>query len=57
MDLVRPLLGADGVAVQRIHHRIAAALFLRVARRQEHEHVAVDRIAFEIALQRGCRGS
>ena len=53
MNLVRPLLGADGIAVQRIHNRIAAMLLLLVARRQKHKHVAIDSISFEIALKCG----
>ena len=50
---MRPLLGADEKAMQRIHHGIAPALFLRVARWQEDEHVAIDGITFEIPLE--CR--
>ena len=53
MDLVRPLLGADEEAMQRIHDGIAAALFLAVARGQEDEHVAIHGIAFEVSLERG----
>ena len=52
VDFVRPLLGADGVAVQRVDDGIAAVLVLRVARRQEDEDVAVDGVAFEIAFER-----
>ena len=52
MDFVRPLFGSDGIAVQGVHDRVAARLVMRVARRQEHEDVAIDRVAFQIAFQR-----
>src|SRR6185437_10493122 len=40
VDFVRPLLGANGVAVQRIDHGIAAVLVPGVAGRQEHKDIA-----------------
>src|ERR1017187_7469865 len=52
MDFVGPLFCSDRITVQRVHDRVAARLFMRVARRQEHEHVAVDRVSFQIAFQR-----
>jgi hypothetical protein len=52
VDLLRPLLRADGVAVQRVHHRIPAGALRPVTRRQIHEDVAVRGVAFEIPLER-----
>ena len=57
VDLAGPLLGADGVAVQRIDDRVAPGLVRRIARRQEHDRVAVDGIPFQIALEGRRRGS
>ncbi len=51
VDLAGPLLGADGVAVQRVHDRVAPRLVLRIARRQEHDRVPIDGIPFEVALE------
>ena len=51
VDFVCPLLGADGIAVQGINHRIAPRLRLGVAGRQEDDNVAVDRVPFQVALQ------
>ena len=51
MNLVTPLLGADGVAVQGIDHRVAAMLVFAVTRRQEDDHVTVDRVSLEIAFE------
>ncbi len=53
MDLVRPLLGAYRIAVQRIDNWIAPALVRGVAGWQDDNDVAIDGIAFQIALQRG----
>ena len=50
VDLVAPLLGADGITVQRINDRITAGFLFRVARRQEHQHVAIDGVALQIAF-------
>ena len=52
VDLVRPLLGADGVAVQRVDDGIAAVSCPGVAGRQEDDDVAVDGVAFQIAFER-----
>ena len=57
VDFVGPLLGADGVTVQRIHDRIAAVFVFAVARRQEDEDVAVDGVALQVAFQRRYRES
>ena len=51
MDFMRPLLGADGVTVQGVNDWITSRLFLRIAGRKEHEHVAVNRVSFQIAFQ------
>ena len=53
MDFVRPLLGSNGVTVQRVDDGIAALLIFLVAGRQEDNDIAVDGVAFEIAFQ-GC---
>jgi hypothetical protein len=53
VDFMAPLLGADRVAVQGIDDGISARLLLCIARRQEHEHVAVNGISFQIAFQGG----
>ena len=37
--------------MQGIYHRVAAMLVLAVARRQEDDHVAVDRVSLQVALQ------
>ena len=52
-DLVRPLLGADGIAVQRVDHGVAAVLAGGVAGRQEDDDIAIDGVAFQIAFERG----
>ncbi len=39
------------VAVQEVHHWVAASLLLRIARRQADEYGAIDAVAGEIALQ------
>ena len=52
LDFVRPLLRADGVAVQRVNHRVAPILLSGVARRQENDDVPIDGIAFQIPLER-----
>ena len=57
VDLLGPLLGADGVAVQGVDNRIAALLLGLVARGQEDDDVAIDGIAFEIAFEASCRES
>ncbi len=46
-----PLLGADGIAVQRIYDGIASRFLLRVARRQEHEYVAIHGVSLQITFQ------
>ena len=51
VDLVRPLLGADRITVQRIDHRVAPGLLSGIAGRQEDDHVAVHGVAFQIAFQ------
>ena len=51
MNLVRPLLGADGVAVQRVDHRIAALLVFLVAGRKKNDDVTIDGVAFKIAFK------
>ena len=51
MNFVAPLFGSDGIAVQGIHHGIAARLVGGVAGRQEDEDVAIDGVAFEISFQ------
>ena len=50
MDFVGPLLRADRITVQRIHHGVAAILGLRVTGRQKYEHIAVRGIAFQVAF-------
>ena len=52
MDFLAPLLSADGIAVQGIDHGIAPRPVPGIAGRQEHQHIAVRRIAFEILFQR-----
>ena len=49
--IMRPLLGADGETVQSVDGRIAPGFFLGITRRKEHEHVAIDRVSFQIAFQ------
>jgi hypothetical protein len=51
MDFLGPLLGADGISVETINYRVAAGLGCGVAGRQKDEDVAVNRFAFQIALQ------
>ena len=51
MYLMGPLLGADGVAVQRVHHRIATVLLGGVAGRQEHQDIALGRIPFQVSVK------
>ena len=51
VDLLRPLFGADRVAVQRVDDRVAPRPGFGVARRQKHEHVAVDGITLEVAFK------
>ena len=51
MDFMAPLLGADGIAMQGIDHRVAPRFVLGVTGRQEDKHVAVHRIALQIAFQ------
>jgi hypothetical protein len=53
VNLLGPLFGADGIPVQRVEHRVAPRLLPRVARGQEHQDVAIDGIALQIAFQRG----
>jgi hypothetical protein len=53
MNFVAPLFGSDGIAVQGIHHGIAARLVGGVAGRQEDEDVAIDGVAFEISFECG----
>jgi hypothetical protein len=53
MDFVAPLVGADGVAVECIHHGIAASLVFRVAGRQKDKDVTVYLVAFKIAFECG----
>ncbi len=53
MDFLRPLLGANGVAMQGVDHGIAAAFVAGIARRQKDQHLAVDGVAFQVALQCG----
>ena len=52
VDLLRPLLRADRVAVQRVDDRVAAGAVLVIARRQEDDGVPIDRIALQIAFER-----
>ena len=51
MDLMRPLLGSNGVAMQRIHHGIAAMRILCIAGRKKDKDVAVDSVAFQIPFK------
>ena len=46
MNLMRPLLGADGVTVQGINHGIAPMFVYVVAGRQEDDDIAIDGFAF-----------
>jgi hypothetical protein len=48
---MRPLLGADGVTVQRIDNGIAALLVFLVAGRQEYDDVTIDSVALKIAFK------
>ena len=48
----RPLVGADEETVQRVDHRIAALRVFLIAGRKEDDHVAIDGLAFKIALKR-----
>ena len=52
VDLMRPLLGADGVTVQRVDHGIATLLVFLVAGRQKDDDIAIDGVAFKIAFER-----
>ena len=38
--------------MKRVDDGISARLLFRVTRRQEHDHVAIDSVALEIALKR-----
>src|SRR5205823_10332102 len=44
-----PLLGTDGIAVQRIDNGIAAMGALRVAWRKDNENIAVGCLAFQVS--------
>src|SRR3546814_9851187 len=48
-----PLLGADRIAVQRIDHRIAPVGMAGIIGWQHHQYIAIGRLAFQIALDRG----
>ena len=52
VDLLRPLLRTNRVAMQRVDDGIAARAVLVVARRQKHDRIAIDGVSFEIAFQR-----
>src|SRR5208337_4100458 len=52
MDFMSPLLGTDGKSMQGIDDRVATVLVLGVAGRQEHDHVAIDRITLQVPFQR-----
>ena len=52
VNLMRPLLGTNGVTVQRIDHRIAALRVFVVAGRKKHDHVTIDSVTLEIAFKR-----
>ena len=52
VNLVRPLLGADGITVQRIDHRIAPLFIFVIAGRQENDHITIDSIALKITFKR-----
>src|SRR6185312_6212821 len=52
MDLMGPLLRSDGIAVQRIDHRIAVMLVPVVAGRKKNNDVAIDSITLQVALKR-----
>jgi hypothetical protein len=45
-----PLLGANGVPVQGIHDGIAVIRIFLITGREIHDYIAIDSIAFEIAL-------
>src|SRR5271165_1569462 len=51
MNLLRPLLCADGIAMQRIDDRVPPGLLVGVTRRQEYDDLAIDRIAFQVSFQ------
>jgi len=52
MDLVRPLLGSDGIAVEGVDHWITALRLSLIARRKKDYYIAINSIAFEIAFKR-----
>ena len=52
VNFPRPLLGADRVAVEGVHDRIAAVALGSVTRRQDDEHGPVDGIPLQIAFER-----
>ena len=51
VNLVRPLFGANRIAMQRIDNRIMVLLILLIARWQEDDCVSIDSVAFEIAFK------
>ena len=53
MDLLRPLLGADAVAVEGIDDRIPLLLVCGVPGRQIDDGVTIDGVALEIAFECG----
>lgn len=52
VDLVRSLLGPDGVSMEGIYDRVAAGTICCIARRQEYQHVAINGIALQVVFQR-----
>ena len=53
MDLLRPLLGADAVAVESVDDRVPLLLIRGVPGRQIDDDVTIDSVALEIAFERG----
>ena len=53
VNFLRPLRGADRIAVKRVDNRIAPGLLGGIAGRQEDHYVAVDGVVLQIAFQRG----
>jgi hypothetical protein len=54
VDFVRPLLCADGVAMQRVHHRVTSAVVGRIARRKKDKSITVHCIALPGCLPMLC---
>src|SRR5436305_581485 len=53
MDLLRPLLGTDAVAVESVDDRVSLFLVRGVPGWEIDDYVTIDTVALEIAFERG----